>query len=182
MTTQHEDTPGLSDLDVAALRTAERVTFHYHGGRSYIRAGLDTPYEPKVYSAREQRVFPETRDAGASERARIIECGVDLRGYTYEEDSELWYGDPDERAACYASIAAPRRSRTWRTVVDLLRVGDRLALLWVADNNTTVIREADLHADSMNLLVKRGQTRTLEFALDYRITPDNTARMIRRFG
>jgi hypothetical protein len=79
--------------------------------------------------------------------------------------------------ACFATVTPQRE--TWRTMVDLLRAGDRLTLVWLAGNNNQYLREAELFLDEVRLAVTRGERR-LVFPVAHTVTPDNSARMIRR--
>jgi len=171
----------LTAMDRRAMLTAEQVCLHYYEGRSWLACSLRRREAPQVFSRQDQLVFPDTREVMPGERNRDIGCSVGLSGYVGESGA-MWHGDPDGRAQCFAMVVAPRLSRVWQTVATLVKPGDRLTLAWTADNNNAVIREAGLHADSVSVLVSRGARTRYEFVVCNQITPDNSARMIRRHG
>lgn len=162
----------LDSADIAALRAAYSVTFHTNMGRAFIRAYKRTAPGCDVFTAREQRLFPVADD---SERFR--EITVDHTAYGYEPG---WRGATDYLVAFHMIHTAEYRE-TWRTVVELIRAGDRVRLDWVADNNSTTLVEHELHADELRLHIARGE-RKMIFHIATSVTPDNSARMIRRHG
>ncbi len=161
----------LSTEDVAALRAAEELSFHHNDGDSYIRLYLRSSYSGgmRVFTARQQRLFPDTQAAGAHDRARVIGCDSGVSGYDEPVNHE--------NAACF--LAKSASGEPWRTAVGLVRVGDRLKLRWVAGNNNHYLDNAGLFMDELYLVARRGQ-RELWFALARTVCADNTARMIRR--
>jgi hypothetical protein len=64
----------------------------------------------------------------------------------------------------------------------MLRVGDTLSLSWAADNNTETISLHNLHADELTLIVRRAKGEPLHFVIARTVTPENSARMIQRYG
>jgi hypothetical protein len=167
--------------DVKAFRVADSVGFFYYNGQSYIRLylGSVSGTDNRIYTATEQRLFPIT-DSG-TQRFRMIECGVSIQGFGENGHSDWSHREAHSGTACFALISSAQYRRTWSTVVGLLRTGDTLQLDWIADANSAVIREADLHADELQVTVSRGE-RTMDFVVDHRIGADNSARMIRRYG
>jgi hypothetical protein len=172
---------GLTADDVTALRIADGISLHYYDAACYIHGYLVSASQSlRIYSPREQRIFHDRTNRGAGERARSIRCGVSVSGYQGDSLSMGTLRDAPH-AACFASIVAPRHRVEWQTITGLLKPGDQLILSWVADNNNATIREADLHVDEVALRIPRTK-RVLVFRLVTAITPDNTARMIRRYG
>ncbi len=170
---------------LAALRAADSLSFHTHDGRAFIRAYRERG-SGGVYTAREQRLFPDARDFAWS-RFREIETNFFASGYG--DGSTSWstgWGEGAPRLAAYASISGKDYGDgTWPTIAQALRPGDTLSLSWVADNNSDVIRDAGLHTDRLTLRVTRGygdKRKQYAFHVDERTSLDNSARMIRRNG
>lgn len=177
-----ETTPELGTLtadDVRALIMADAVSFHFYEGKHRISATIGTTGDKTIFSATQQRLFDDTRNTGAGARARTIDVSGSVYGYGYG-DQPSWAHDNSPRAACFAMVTSARYSSPWTTTAYLLRAGDVAHLAWVADNHTNVI-EHGLHSDELHLRVRRG-SRKLTFAVDWRVGPDNSARMIRRHG
>lgn len=168
------DAAPLTAADVKALRAAEGVTFHHTRGESFIRATLNSPVsgEPRVFTASQQRLFP---DASGADRARTVRCRAVIADYAELDRSRRQ--DDLLRSDCYV-YGSPGRD-TWRTVLDLLRAGDCLMLCWVAGNNNGYLDEAALYSDELFVVIRRGQRRWT-FLVAHSVCPANTARMIRR--
>lgn len=170
----------LSADDVAALRACESVSFHLRKGNAWIQPMLDTVLDTRTYSAREQQLFPDTRNTGAGDRARIITATSSILGYSEEGTGVGWTKHTHPGAACVAMISAARHHEVWPTLAGLIRPGDRLHLGWTASNDTDLLRQAGLHHDYLHLVVLRGE-RKLTFALTDQIAPAGfPLRMIRR--
>lgn len=171
----------ISKDDIAALKIAESVSFYYHEKQGTIVARLEKPFSDvnRIYTAREQRLFPETDE---SWRMRTILVDTSMYGYTDDGSTNWSIANGDHPTATgYASITAPRSALEWHTTVSMLKEGDILTLSWIADNNSETIRQARLHVDRVSLYVKRGDKK-LQFHLQTAITYDNSARMIKRNG
>jgi hypothetical protein len=168
----------LTAADVQALRRAEHVTCHHDSGASFLllslRGGLSGE-PPRVFTASQQRLFSDPDRFDGHARSRRIPCAASVSGYDQQE--RWWLLDDLANGACFATVTPQRE--TWRTVVDLLRAGDRLTLVWLAGNNNQYLRDAELFLDEVHLAVTRGERR-LVFPVAHTVTPDNTARMIRR--
>lgn len=179
--------------DIAALKAADSVSFHYYDGRGYMRAAVipfwrvrgsaylrdgGTESGWRVFTAREQRLFPAVSGIGNS-RQRDIDVTTSMFGYG--EPGETWNLGSAPKATAYEYEGTAQYSKTWSTLVSLFRAGDELQLLWLADNNSETIRLADLHTDQLDINVKRGD-KEMRFHVSTRITPDNSARMIKRNG
>lgn len=146
----------LDKIDVSALRKANDICFHHRGGEHYIRClfrpSEDTPYET------ERRIDVEGR----------------IRAY----DQDV----PTDRRDAFHMLHGSRMNPVWTTIASLLRGGDELVLVWVAGNDSEVVREAGLHQDELMLLVHRGGKPKWTFLIDARTCPDNTARLVRSSG
>jgi hypothetical protein len=66
--------------DVQALRRAEAVSFHTGEATAWVDASLTAADfgEPRIYTAKEQRLFPDAEGLG---RRRRIEVAGDIVGY-----------------------------------------------------------------------------------------------------
>jgi hypothetical protein len=171
----------LTDDDVATLRLCDTVRFYYHEGRSYLRAQLTGGHagQVRLYTKREQRLFPRT-DTYQYDREREIVCASTVYGYSHDDDGGRWWdAEQNPGLSCYEPGVGGRSIDTWATLASLLKPGDRLALRWTADVNEAITQDYGLHRDTLHLLVTRGK-RTLTFLLADHVSPDNTARMIRR--
>ena len=62
-----------------------------------------------------------------------------------------------------------------------MRVGDVLSLEWTAGNNCEANKTVGWQRDELRLVVTRGKRRFV-FLVDARTGPDNSARMVRRYG
>lgn len=172
----------LTSEDIAALRAADNVTFHHlrkSDGPHSIRAYLRAYGEPPIYTARQQRLFPES--FASYERMRSIAVESQASGYSTSgmgEWSTSYGAETDVRAFASVSTINP----SIRTMLGLLRAGDVITLEWVADNNTDALRDAGMHSDFLRLHVRGAKGRDLSFYVSGSVGPDNTARMVRRHG
>ncbi|MET0711084.1 MAG: hypothetical protein ABWZ30_01070 [Jiangellaceae bacterium] len=177
----------ISRDDIAAMFASDSMTLHHlpthlhrdgvgHMIRVYLRGGYA---EPHIWTAREQRLFPQTHTD--TDRMRTILVASSVMGYG-QDGEDAWttaYGDPELDLACFHSFYDVARRQT---IAGILRPGDVLSLFWAADNNTEILRDAGLHSDSVNLIVRRGPEKQLVFRVGESVGRDNSARMIRRHG
>ena len=160
--------------DVRALRRAEIVTFHSTGHGSWIHAGLSAPAtgEPRIYTAMEQRLFP---DADCSGRWRRIAVDADIAGF---DDQRRWHERHLPGAAAFTIVDTAGVNEVWRSIAVFLRVGDVIRLRWRADNTVDRLADPGWHRDELSIGVHRGRRRWL-FLLDVQVRP-GPARMITR--
>lgn len=158
--------------DLAALRAADGLTLHHlrpsDDRQSQIRAYLHG-YGQRIYTAREQVLFPTT---DTTDRSRAIPVESDVSGYGWPAD----HAGQESDTRAFAMVGM---NPILRTIVSLLRTGDELHLLWQADNNNDNHRAVGYHADELRLFVRN---RKLTFPVAYSVGPDNSARMIRQHG
>lgn len=144
----------LDKIDVSALRHADYVVFAFNRNR-----------DPK-YTVRACKDENERAPFGAQRN-------ITIDGHVVAHDGMI-----------VGSAVCSLRSYEdeWRTVASLLRVGDELMVTFVGANNSDTLRAANLFADELRLHVLRGNDsrKTMTFLLDYRVCPDNTARMVQR--
>ena len=79
----------------------------------------------------------------------------------------------------FEMIGSAKYDKRWLTVLDLLRAGDRLTILWTADNNSELVEKAGLHMDSVSIRIERPNGKRLEFHIYTQISEANSARMLR---
>jgi hypothetical protein len=177
------DPARLTRDDIAALRCADTVSFHYNQRRGFIHADLDDHAgDRRIFTARQQRLFPDTAILG---RQRKVPVSTRMSGYDTAARGIAWTRDDAPQVSAFHLISSVRFNRVWQTIVGLLAVGDEIRLVWLADNNTETLREANLHADELTLIaIRRGrrEVRHLAFFIAHAVRLDNSARMIRRFG
>jgi hypothetical protein len=161
--------------DVQALKRAEAVSFHLDDGDAYIHARLTTwAYTgQRIYTAKEQQLFPDTDGA---ERRRRIDVDATIVGF---DDDRHWHERALPGASARAAIHTARLDEVWCSIAAFLRVGDVIALHWRADNNTPYLSNAGLHRDELRIGITREKRRWV-FLMDVGTSPDNTARMITR--
>jgi hypothetical protein len=186
-TTPVTDPTVLTRDDIAAMNAADDVSFHHNPEdngpgsiRLYRRSLLVTD---RIWTAREQRLFPETHTS--AERVRTLaNLHSAMSGYAQPDTSTTaWNNTTEPLADAFTTTGGCSYNDDWRTIVGLLRPGQRLALKWTADNNTENIRWAKMHADELRLLVYRPHHAwPRSFLIQARVAPDNSARMIRRYG
>jgi hypothetical protein len=163
---------GIDALQLAALRKADKVCFFHRskpdatGETSYIDCG--------------KRHKPSPIDPFAPDETHVI-IPVDfrLREYTRGDDKipfdcETWNA--------FEWIGYAQSHEEWRTIVSLLRVGDKLTLFWQRGAWTTesmINASPAFYGDSLSLIVDRAKA-TLQFHIDMSVCENNSARMIRR--
>jgi hypothetical protein len=168
--------------DLTALRLADAVTFHHSpkadgGPRISLHLESRMSDQPRIFTAGQQRVFPtaDGRDRRRDIRLESSACGYPSNG------SPGWSDADAPNVYCFHMIGSAQFTECWPTIPRLLKTRDRLALRWVADNNTETLTDARLHHDQLRLYVHRAAGR-LVFPIAASVCPDNTARMIRRQG
>lgn len=167
-------TQTLTAEDLKALRRADSVSFHHRQDETYLVASLRSLSEPRVYTAAEQRLFPNT-DLGGDRTRRI-----DVSGRVQAYDRSTVRRAVDGGSA-FAMVHSGQYNDVWRTITSLLKAGDDLHLDFTGDKFANQYsRTAGLHLDVLSLVVRRGPTR-LVFTLDVAACPDNTARMVQGF-
>ena len=162
---------GLDAIQLQALRKADTVSFFH-------RPKPDATNETSYVSAT-KRAKPSGCDPFAHDVSIVIPCECRLTDYSdYENkiayDSTAWNA--------FESIGSAQHEAAWQTTASLLRVGDKLMLLWERGAFTTQhMKEATpkFFGDRLSLLVTRGE-KQLTFHIDTRVCEDNSARMIRR--
>ena len=151
----------LTTDDIKALRQATSVTFHF----TAVGQGDDGT----TVTARR-----DTKDSVFGDSTAERRFDTEKAAFTLHGPQRSSRGGP-AKAVCNFNA---EHNDLWNTVVADLRVGDKLTPLWVANNDTEILKEAELHNDEFYLKVNRGD-KTKTYWLDARITPDgSTAAMI----
>ena len=144
----------LDKLDLKALRTCDTVIFRLENRKCVIECVKEIKNDP-----------------WGSQKAHIINT-------RYKEQIFNTGGNPHEIRHGFYYLGCAEFHEEWQTISHLLKVGDILAVEWMADNNTDVHRKHELHADEVKLEVCRNEKRML-FSIGYQVGYDNSARMIK---
>ena len=178
MTVTTETTIGtLSAEDVKAIQKADGVVLRIYEGRATLEVDLDGGWSdsPRVFTAAEQRLFPQT-DSPLGGRRRVIVVDSAISGYTTPDASLASYGPG---ASAFEMIHSAKYSDTWLTIAALIRVGDYVRLRFNADGHSNEItQKAGLHVDTASVEIVRPNKRPLVFHVATRVGYDNSARMI----
>jgi hypothetical protein len=174
MTTTAVEVAPLTVQDIKALRTAETVVFRHYKGVPTIEVYLRDHTEPLIYTAVQQRLFPEP---GVDERKRTLAVGGLI---TYYDDDSRKTAGPEGNA--FEMIHSAQYSQTWKTITSLLKVGDVLTLHFNGDRYSNgYSKKAYLHIDGLNLDIKRGKAQ-LSFMVAVGVCLANSARMVKPNG
>lgn len=177
-----DGTMALDSDDLAALRLADRVVFQtLDNGESAIRAIVDRGMltDTPIYSAREQRLFPET-ERYSRDRERTIR--VRATGYGYGDATHNMGGWSGGKFSAFHMHHHARMTEEWCTLADLMRVGDTVTLRWVANNGNGNTKDAGLVVDELRLTLNLHGKRERTFLVDVSVGRDDSARMIKRYG
>lgn len=136
--------------DVQALRRADTVTIHAQDGIGSIRATLNAPDGLRIYTASQQRAFP---DADGYRRHRLITLDADIAGF----DATGHWHEHDLSAAATLVIEHAALHEVWQTLTAFLRTGDVPRLRFRADSVQDRLAGTGLHRDELHLLVHRGR-------------------------
>jgi hypothetical protein len=184
MTTSDTAIYPLTADDITALRKADSVTFHYFRGEGYIRAHLRGGFyaTARVYTARQQRLFP-IADSYSADRERRIDVHTSMHGYG-TDSNHGWHLDrgADSNPEAFYMEHSGQYSPVWMTIANLMRAGDIIRLYWTADNNTQYVDTAGLHADELRIGIVRNGKIVHTLSVAHSLTPDNSARMVKRYG
>lgn len=169
--------PGtLTADDLAALRAARSIGFYRYNGETFIRAFLDNG--SAILTVRQQRLFPLTPDY-SNDRERRMSIPGRVSGYTEPRGMGMWNDQSEPAAELYALVYT--YSDEVRTVLTHARPGDVLSFSGIGSNDTDNLRAAGLHCDELKVHLSRGG-KVSTYLVEFRISPDNSARMIKRFG
>lgn len=145
--------------DIAAMRTAETLSFHHTDGKSKIIASVRVENGP--FTGDMQRIIP-------------CEFG---QGFP-----SCWSMGNADQFNAYYHLHFPQSDNAWQTIVRHLKPGKTLRLLWSASNNSQVLDQAGLHLDTLFLMVsdKENDRDSIDlYSVGVSVCANNTARMIR---
>lgn len=166
MSTDAITTTGLSAMDIKAMRQADHVSFHYHGGQSTI-----------VCTKKVAKAGP----FDDQERKYQILCDTEFR--CHREDDNGWYDDR-KPTGCFEMVYC-YESSYFRPVLLLVKPGDELRLCWSANNANGYMRRCStpedgrVYRDDLSVVIKRGGKVLCHVLVDVSLCPNNSARMIR---
>jgi hypothetical protein len=140
----------LYNSDIQALRRADTVTIHAQHGLGSIRATLNAPGGLRIYTAAQQRAFP---DAAGQSRHRLLTVDADIAGF---DPAGHWH-EHDLPAAAHLVIEHAALHDVWLTLAAILHVGDVLRLRFRADSTHDLQISDGRHRDEVYLLVDRGR-------------------------
>ena len=172
-TAEQENPRGLLFIsDVQALRRADTVSFQAAGGGGVIDAALTAGASdrPRIYTAKEQALFPETC---GPDRRRRIEVAADIAGF---DTARRWHDHQLPGATAAATIGGAQLAEVWRSAAAFLRVGDVVRLRWHADVITDQLTSRGLHRDDLPIEIRRG-ARLWTFLLSVAVRPPD-ARLV----
>ena len=162
------DLAGITRDDIRAMRMADDVHFHTYQGRSWIAADLQNYGRQRIYTAVEQRLFPDTQRY-AGERSRDIAVATQRLTDYSGRDGE------------YQAFASWCPREVWLTIVAALRPGDVLGFHWVASNNSENMDAVRFHHDQLRLVASDPDRKNnRHWIIRDEFGPDNLARMVRR--
>ena len=152
-----------------ALRRADTVSLSAADGGGVIDAALTTLAgdAPRIYTAKEQALFPDT--CGPN-RYRRIEVAADIAGF---DTARRWHDHQLPGATATATIDGAQLSEVWRSVAAFVRVGDIVRLRWHADVTTDQLTSSGLHRDDLLIEIRRG-ARLWTFLLHVAVRPPGT--------
>ncbi len=151
---------GLTRDDVKRLRSADRVLFTVKEGEGWIT------------------LIRQTGNEWDEEIRQTI--GVDVSVKSYEEG---YRGSYIEIIEAFEMLHTPRLDDEWSTVVDLVRMGDRLSFHYVVNNVSDSMREIGWTRDELSIMIhrpsKRGEKRYTFRIASVVVPRHSTARMVR---
>lgn len=149
----------ISSTDVKALRNADTICFdHLADGTGRIRAILRA----------------ESSSNGFEQTHTILTRSSRVKDYGRDHTD-----NPDVTYTAYASSLSAKYDGVTRTLARHLKVGCEIGLVWTRDNNSEVIRAANMHFDSLHVHVQpRGAKVADEYLVQASVGYDNSARMI----
>ena len=154
--------------DIKAMRKADSIHFHTHEGRSWIVVELENYGLNRIYTAAEQRLFPDVRKYAADRGREIPVATQRLEDYS-------------GRTGDYSAFTGWCPKEVWLTIVDALRVDDSLGFHWVASNNSKNLTSVGYHHDQLRLVASGPDCKNNRtWIIADQVGPDNSARMVQR--
>ena len=152
----------LTKEHIKAIKQATTVSFRYSDGKHTIEPSVEV--NDKVYGRHELRANIEVS-------GQFNDYGKNSRELPIRE--------------CFAYCGSAKFIPELQSVIGLLRAGDKLTLVWTANNDSETLIDAGFSHDSLSLMIHRetksGRPKVMQFTIDDSVCPINsTARMCRR--
>ena len=149
--------------DIKSLRAADTVSFFHRDGEASIVAAKR--YEDNVFG------YAETSRTIHPNASRVTNY-TEYAANESEQAAKLGY-------RCFYYLSAAQMSATWRTIAELIRLGDVINLLWFRSNNTLSMDERGMSHDMLHIELRRGK-KTYTFHVAASITETTSfGRMVR---
>jgi hypothetical protein len=161
----------LTRADIKKLREGDTLSFHRSPTHSGITARLR-----KLTSSTDQVVWEHEVSAFST----LKWSGLDA------DNGDAGRKPLPEVAVCHVYESSANNIHSeWRTIASLLKVGDRLELIWYRDAaRNEYMKKHHLHGDRLQIVIHRkgrdGKFKPLLFLVESQCCENNTARMIRR--
>lgn len=163
----------LTTDDIAALRAAESVQFcRDYDGASCVKLILSGTWDtsaPRIYTARQQRLFPHTSTMS----------GDRYRKLTARSSIQSVLGGATEHARCDHTLRRAQDNDEWQTIARIIKPGDVVGLRWRSGNDYQLITDVGLHRDELRMVLRRDNNNLRVFLIDAAVCADDTASMIR---
>lgn len=144
-----------------ALLNADSVTFHFRDGQGSIRA-----HRRGEHAA-----------SGFDEYVEIYTM-TSVDNYQRDDVPSQSY-DPKIYDCFHMEHGATRYDLDLLSLVNRIRVGDKLKLAWTRGNDNNLNREINWHRDELRLHIGHPNNKGERYLVTTQTGPDNTARMVR---
>lgn len=147
----------LSRADLTALRHVDDLTLRHRDGRGWFEAEVGPAQRRPDLRARERSVYGLALPEGRA--GRVIGVASTVQAFTHDVDGSertgrRWIGR-DKAVSARLTLPSPANDPEWRTLVGMLRVGDRVALRWRTDLHGLAAR-AGLCSEDVTVVILRG--------------------------
>jgi hypothetical protein len=156
----------LTKIDIAAMRKADRIVFR-----------SESLEERRPYTIEAIKEAPEATPSNPfpQEGRHIVEVSASVRDYS----EGAWGGSHGvESYSAFEMVYSAQYDDEWKTVVGLLKEGDKLTLIWTHHNSTPALLEVGVCVDNLTLRIDRGDKR-LSFNIETRATTGTRHGMVK---
>ena len=140
----------LTTEEVAAIKSADVLVFHYRNGQSFIRTLKE-------------------KEMSSSEETGKIGCATQVDKY-----GKLG----DVRSASHVMNFIQDNDHML-TILHNLSKGKKIKLVWICNNNNNLLRDAGLYNDELHLQIIDDKGNMKSFIVDKVVSANNTAKMIK---